>query len=388
MKDIFWIIAHAVWLIVLCSCGDMENDPLLSDHKPTLFANFKTPIDAAPSAPMATVAIPVTAITSVETEYKDNYWVFTIYATHNDTDYVSTVQRWHGRSASGFTELDDNAVPTGLTRGYRVTWELGSDRIETVVYDRGNRYRNTHIIDLTNFSLATPIDDPVEPVDDPVDPIDDPVEPIDLPTETPVINNPQLPIRHSPRSAYNFRIMRVEKFPSRLLVHFQNIKNQQQGNILITRAYYEVAYQTDQQKQNGVSLSWKTAAYDHESSFGIYHLKPETLYHIHLRAVADTFNEVTSASGKIELETSTTAQTAVVTYIVFVECEEIGIEGGSVAEQHAKVESADGKIYLHSGANGNFVSRKEIVAYKKGVLYADLTEEIVALMEKHENACD
>ena len=71
------------------------------------------------------------------------------------------MQRWHGRSANGFTELDDTVVPTGSTRGYRVTWELGSDRIRTIVYDRGNRYKNTHKIEPSGFSFTSQVDDPV-----------------------------------------------------------------------------------------------------------------------------------------------------------------------------------------------------------------------------------
>ena len=140
-------------MLLMLGCGD---EGVILDTPSTDYG--------APSAPSANVVvIPLTALTSVETEYQDNYWVFTIYATHNDINYVSTMQRWHGRLTNGFTELGDDVVPVGSTRGYRVTWELGSDRIKTVVYDRGNRYKNTHRIDLSAFSLSGQVDAPVNP---------------------------------------------------------------------------------------------------------------------------------------------------------------------------------------------------------------------------------
>lgn len=382
MRYLFLLITLS---IIAVSCGQIEHsDNPTNKIELTAFGMLRSNYDApaSPNAPTLTFTVPASSLTNIETELHQTYWVFTIYATHNEVDYVQTVEVPHvfGEfDLEGVTELE-NENDLWTQKGYFIRWQTGSTGfIARIAYNIGSVTGTVYSINLSSFSLVDPINTPIDPIgDDPVDP----------PVETPVINDPQIPIRHSPRSAYNFRITGVEKYASYLIVNFQNLKNRKQGNTLITRAHYEVAYQTDQQKQNGVSLSWKTAAYDHESSFGIYHLKPETLYHIHLRAKADTFNEVTSASGKIELETSTTARTVVVTYIVFVECEESGIEGGSVAEQHAKVEHKDGKIYLHSGPNGNYVNQKEIVAYKKGVLYADLTEEIVALMEKHENACD
>ena len=139
-------------MLLMLGCGDEG-----------VILDAPSPDYGAPSAPSANVVIPLTAITRIESEYNNLRWVFTIHATHNGTDYVLTMQRWHGRLANGFTELDDNVVPTGSTRGYRVTWEFGSDRIRTVVYDRGNRYKNTHRIDPSDFSLGSQVDDPVEP---------------------------------------------------------------------------------------------------------------------------------------------------------------------------------------------------------------------------------